>query len=153
MVFSHLNKLVTKVGDFFSATKLADRINQSITGQTTNNSVMTDEERSYKDMNQEVYKPVAKRSEALHNFKLDKSVSDDEYSAYVNTDKKQVRHIYRGTANMGDVWEWKDILTGSDHHTTKMKRHREHMSKTRQKYSDHDHSLIRLNTNSVSAGE
>ena len=65
MVFSHMKSMVTKVGDFFSATKLADRINQSITGQTNNNSVMTDEERSYKEMNEEVYKPIAERSEAF----------------------------------------------------------------------------------------
>ena len=127
-------KMVRKVGEKFTPTKIAEKVSTFVTGNTQIADSLTDDEVDAKDMNNEVYKGVEERRETIGNYTLDKDNSNYEYAAYVDHTNKKVKNVYRGTASMTDIISDVGVMVGADRSTTKWKNSTRDYAKTKQKY-------------------
>ena len=126
---------IRKIGEKFSPTKIAEKVNRTITGtQQAPGQQLNQEEDELKQMNEQSYKKPEERQDHINNYSLDRSSSNDEYAVYVNHKEKKVRHIHRGTASLGDVIDDVSVLVGNDRSTGKMKRHEKYYAATKSKY-------------------
>ena len=86
-------KTARKIGEKFQPTKLAEKVSNYITGHNHHKKedTLDDDEKDSKDMNEEVYKAPKYRKERVGNYVLDKELSNHEYAAYVDKDKKKIK--------------------------------------------------------------
>ena len=138
-------KTARKIGEKFQPTKLAEKVSNYITGHNNHKKedTLDDDEKDSKDMNDEVYKKPEDRKERVGSYVLDKELSNHEYAAYVDKDKKKIKNVHRGTASFQDVIDDAKVLVGADRSTVKMKNHESYYAKTKAKHGykyDHSHT-------------